>query len=911
MFRSPQHQFRGFGFVALALSVAVFVTAFAGPAGAYADGYNLTAGNAQVTAAFWDQNSNGFVVNPAFTQLKPNAVRAAFDSTWTSMQSTFCDQLEAGIKAGDSSWNGRNSCNPVPAAQAQLLFKNLGTNLVGLRYYLPGHDGEEYSYNHQGCFAGICANFNIAVSYDLVIDVVLRVAAGVGPETDTTTPISVQSAQLNFSNSFFRTTGTIGCGDDCTAADKKLDSAVVDLTNQIGMSDTNTQLHAGIALLPGYYGLGANADANGLNLALRGDILPKADPNLPLSTATYNVSFGRFLLPIESLWAVDTGGALWQQAGAFGFGHWFNDKQPSGTKLVSGPATAIGSDQSRQVFATAANGHVYDFNGTQWQDRGLPPSTTAVGTPAAGANGTLARVVVRGANGHIEMLMQNSATAWQWTDLGSPGGTTTFNPAINVAGGYMALAVTLPNGHVAVKEYFGAVSSPWRDLGAFGAAAASGPSLMLNAGTMNAYVTDANGAVEVASFGLFGAATISGIPALLFNTLPTAAGTPSVSMLNGHPTIFVTDTAGNTWQMTYSTISFGRFTISGYGATNFGTLLGSTMRPPTVLNAFGNVLAFAVGANQHVGETHNFGSRVGLIDHMALSRVVYEAHAQRQIIVIGGASAPKPPTSSIVIRPVSEWGTVVNEGQTDTSQGITATYPDAFRFQSTQSGSVVCQAYVETVGWTAEVSDGQPCGSLDQAHAITAIRLRLADAPAGMHIAYRCWTGIWSPWEADGEGCGATNFNQAVTAMQVQYSDTAVPEISSRSYGYDGTWQPWANDGATIGVVGDPIEGIEVHSNVGGNLRCAAYTSSPISILGSDGWHLGVDDNSVCGNVYSFQSIKAFRLFLSGGPAGEHIEYRAYVDGQGWTDWQSDGNVVGTPSNSAAPIDQIQVQAFR
>jgi hypothetical protein len=601
------------------------------------------------------------------------------------------------------------------------------------------------------------------------------------------------------------------------------------------------------------------------------------------------------------VWAVDTSGVLWQQNGIFGsWGHWLNDNHPSGTKLVSGPSAVVGSDQSRQVFATAANGHVYDFNGTQFQDRGLPPGTTAVGTPATGVNGTLARVVVRGANGHIELLSQTNATTWQWTDLGSAGGTTTYNPGLTVFGGYMALAVTLPNGHLSLKEFFGGgPGAAWRDLGAFSSPSASAPTMLFLNNTVSAYVTGANGQVEVATFPLFGAATLSGLPSLIFNTLPTAAGAPSVSMLNGQPTIFVTDTAGNTWQMTYTTIGFGRFHISGYGATNFGSLLGSTMRPPTVLSAYGNVSAFAVGSNQHVGQTNNFGSRTGLIDHSALSRVVYEAHAQRQLII--GTQSQARRTAAIL--PISEWGPVVNEGQMDASTGITATYADAFRFQATQFGSVVCQAYVDTVGWTAEVSDGQPCGSIDQAHGIDAIRLRLADAPAGMHILYRCLlAGTWSPWTEDGAGCGATNFNQTIMGVQVQYSDTAAPEISYRTDAGD-TWQPWGSDGAAVGAAGQPMESIEVHSNVGGNLRCAAYTSS-------DGWHLGVDDDSACGNTGSSQTMKAFRLFLAGGPAGEHVEYRALITGQGWSGWQSDGNVVGTPSGSAPNIEQIEVQAF-
>ena len=134
-------------------------------------------------------------------------------------------------------------------------------------------------------------------------------------------------------------------------------------------------------------------------------------------------SYGRLLIPAKTIWAVDTSGVLWAQTSVFNlpYGHWYKYSKPTGTSATSGPATVVGSDGARHVFVTTANGHVFEFNGNAWTDRGKPAGTNTVGTPVAGANGAAPRVVVLGANGHVEELLRNSTGAYRWVDLGNPG----------------------------------------------------------------------------------------------------------------------------------------------------------------------------------------------------------------------------------------------------------------------------------------------------------------------------------------------------------------------------------------------------------------------------------------------------------------------------------------------------------
>src|SRR3979490_2811034 len=124
------------------LSVVVTLVALGGPARADSDGYmDNFSGDAIFKLAKWDQNASSYVPTGLTTTVKggdPGGIRNAFDTAWTTARDSFCAKLEAGIKQGDSSFVKTNRCTPLLAIDGELRARNLGTNLLGLRYVLPG-----------------------------------------------------------------------------------------------------------------------------------------------------------------------------------------------------------------------------------------------------------------------------------------------------------------------------------------------------------------------------------------------------------------------------------------------------------------------------------------------------------------------------------------------------------------------------------------------------------------------------------------------------------------------------------------------------------------------------------------------------------------------------------------------------
>jgi uncharacterized protein YjdB len=281
---------------------------------------------------------------------------------------------------------------------------------------------------------------------------------------------------------------------------------------------------------------------------------------------------------------------------------------------------------------------------------------------------------------------------------------------------------------------------------------------------------------------------------------------------------------------------------------------------------------------------------------------VYQAHAQDAGTVCCVSAGSTSARSSVILPIPPKWSTPVDEGQTVTSTGILQTFPDAFRVQSTIAGTVFCQANVSGLGWQPEVTDSQPCGSIDQKRPVFGIRFRLADTDSALHVLYRCRVGnTWTKFVADGTPCGATGLNVGITAIQVQYSDAPLSGLTYRALSSSSsTMGPWVDEGATAGQPVTRLNAIQVHSNVGGLLRCQPN-------VGPDGWQNQVEDNKLCGSTDNSKHVDAFTLMLAGGPPGVVVQYRSKVSGQDWGPWVQNGQVSGSP-DSGITLEQVQVR---
>jgi hypothetical protein len=537
------------------------------------------------------------------------------------------------------------------------------------------------------------------------------------------------------------------------------------------------------------------------------------------------------------------------------------------------------------VFVRAANGHLYELSdGRNWIDHGRPPGTTTAGMPVAAILGALPRVVVQGANGHIELLSETASGTWSWLDLGNPGVATSFRPQLIDAPHYRAVEAITTTGHLVAREAKGAGWLPWRDLGRFPVSPATDPSSIFNGASVTTYVTGSDHQIEQASFVPFGAASFGPIRPYRSQTLPRVVSAPAAALTTtGDPTIFAVGTTGMVVQFVWTRQPIlGLF--SGFTSRNYGTLLGTTMLVPAVTSAFGTVSAFVTASNRHVGETNLVDSRPELIDHAAVSRVEYRTHS------LGSTS----------------WAPAVQEGQVSVAP---TSWFDEVRVQSTGSGSVLCQAYQDGIGWRPEVNDGQLCGA--PGYTISSLRFRLADANPGLHVLYRCLSlAGWTPWVADGTACASPDL-KPITGIQLAYSDAAPSGVSYRTHAQNLTWQPWTEEDNASGAPGTALDGIEVHSNVGGNLRCQPYVYIQFLSGHSGGWGNPVADDALCGDIEQDNttlttSLEAFTLVLDGSPPAEHIQYRSNIAGA-WLPWVEDGQVSGLPGHGQ-PIQQIQVR---
>ncbi len=128
------------------------------------------------------------------------------------------------------------------------------------------------------------------------------------------------------------------------------------------------------------------------------------------------------------------------------------------------------------------------------------------------------------------------------------------------------------------------------------------------------------------------------------------------------------------------------------------------------------------------------------------------------------------------------------------------------------------------------------------------------------------------------------------------------------TYGQNiGFVQPSVTETTPSGVIGSDtsrhLEGVRISSNVMGmNAITKVYAQGL-------GW-IESQDGSYCGTMGQNRPIEAMTINLEGpysAEIGGQLMYRAYIDGQGWTNWVINNTQVGNP-NSGQPILAIDLR---
>lgn len=200
------------------------------------------------------------------------------------------------------------------------------------------------------------------------------------------------------------------------------------------------------------------------------------------------------------------------------------------------------------------------------------------------------------------------------------------------------------------------------------------------------------------------------------------------------------------------------------------------------------------------------------------------------------------------------------------------------------SNAIGYSAYVQGCGWMSDVSDGTMSGTSNESKRMEAIRIYLKGDMANLYdIYYRVHVQSygWLHWAKNGEPAGTSGYSKRMEAMEIQLIPKGgmAPGETSRAY---------------------------VALSDKGDVTYQAHCQSK-------GWMDSVADGSMAGTNGESKRMEALRIWMnnpvdaSGNPIQGSIEYCGHVQGIGWQNWVSAGNVAGT-TGQAKRLEAIKIR---
>jgi len=134
----------------------------------------------------------------------------------------------------------------------------------------------------------------------------------------------------------------------------------------------------------------------------------------------------------------------------------------------------------------------------------------------------------------------------------------------------------------------------------------------------------------------------------------------------------------------------------------------------------------------------------------------------------------------------------------------------------------------------------------------------IGDSPIIHYYAHTLEDG-WSGRAADGEAAGDPYGSQTIDAIRVEFlTGRRFMYVLYRVHVQNGDWTPWSMNGATAGVYGTPIDGIQVTL---ASRRIKLCTASYKARIANNGWgKTWTPEGEILGNLQD--PIQSFRIRL-------------------------------------------------
>ena len=237
-------------------------------------------------------------------------------------------------------------------------------------------------------------------------------------------------------------------------------------------------------------------------------------------------------------------------------------------------------------------------------------------------------------------------------------------------------------------------------------------------------------------------------------------------------------------------------------------------------------------------------------------------------------------------------------------------YSEANEEQTNNQGkiSISYNSHIQDYGWEKDFSkmNGQESGTTGKNKKNEAIKIKLLNAPEGVGVRYQSYlNGIgWQEWKKDGEESGTTGQNRIMEAIKIQLTGTEEYSVEYRTHLEEYGWQEWKKDGEISGAIGHKrkIEAIEIR--IISKEKQIIYQTH----LEEYGWQPYYGNGEISGIINKSLKIEAIRIELKGFPEDISIKYQSHVQDYGWEqDWKVDGQESGTTGKNKK-IEAIKIK---
>ena len=224
-----------------------------------------------------------------------------------------------------------------------------------------------------------------------------------------------------------------------------------------------------------------------------------------------------------------------------------------------------------------------------------------------------------------------------------------------------------------------------------------------------------------------------------------------------------------------------------------------------------------------------------------------------------------------------------------------------FNIKSELSQEIEVQysSHVQDFGWEEDFSkiNGQESGTTGKNKKIEAMKIRLANNAEGTGINYSVYVENegWKEPVQDGEMAGSQGRNLKMLGIKINLINLPEYSVMYRIHVEDFGWKEWRYDGQKTETIehGKKIEAIQIKLVPKIHEELSVSYSSHVQDFGWEEDFSKINGQE-SGTTGKNKKIEAIKIRLTGNDFNTGIRYKAYVEKNGWQDWQEDGDRAGT-----------------